>query len=169
MTDSKDPRPLSKTTAKPEAAAAPKPEAAKPVAEPKAAPEKPAATKAAPEKPAAEPKEAQGTLDLGFSLEGLNIQQLAQLQADAAVRFAEAKKAALVDARRAVEKLASDWGFSMLELGFQPVKSKSKAPIGAPKYRNPADPAQTWTGTGRKPQWILDALEKGVDIETMKI
>lgn len=30
-----------------------------------------------------------------------------------------------------------------------------------PKYRNPADPAQTWTGRGRPPHWAKALLEAG--------
>jgi DNA-binding protein H-NS len=29
------------------------------------------------------------------------------------------------------------------------------------KFRNPKDSAQTWTGRGRKPNWLVDALKKG--------
>ncbi|HRX71433.1 MAG: H-NS histone family protein [Gammaproteobacteria bacterium] len=28
---------------------------------------------------------------------------------------------------------------------------------GRPKYRNPADPDQTWTGRGKMPNWLKDA------------
>ncbi len=31
----------------------------------------------------------------------------------------------------------------------------------APKYRNPADKAQTWTGRGRMPAWAGDLYEAG--------
>jgi len=31
----------------------------------------------------------------------------------------------------------------------------------APKYRNPADHAQTWSGRGRAPRWFKAALRKG--------
>ena len=33
---------------------------------------------------------------------------------------------------------------------------------GAPKYRNPKDPSQTWTGHGRRPLWRAKA---GGDIQ----
>ncbi|PPC75765.1 histidinol phosphate phosphatase [Pokkaliibacter plantistimulans] len=44
------------------------------------------------------------------------------------------------------------------------VKSKS-----APQYYNPADPSQTWTGKGRKPKWIEEALNNGSDLEDFRI
>jgi DNA-binding protein H-NS len=31
-----------------------------------------------------------------------------------------------------------------------------------PKYRNPANPDQTWAGRGMKPRWFVDALASGV-------
>ena len=31
----------------------------------------------------------------------------------------------------------------------------------APKYRNPANPEQTWTGRGKRPRWFSEALAKG--------
>jgi DNA-binding protein H-NS len=42
----------------------------------------------------------------------------------------------------------------------------SKSPA---KYRNPNDPMQTWTGKGRKPRWMAEALERGVQLEEMEI
>ena len=30
-----------------------------------------------------------------------------------------------------------------------------------PKYRNPADPNQTWAGRGKRPRWFADALTAG--------
>ncbi len=32
----------------------------------------------------------------------------------------------------------------------------------APKYRNPANPEQTWTGRGRSPLWVLDLQKNGM-------
>jgi DNA-binding protein H-NS len=39
----------------------------------------------------------------------------------------------------------------------------------APRYRNPADASQQWTGRGRQPQWVKDWLEAGKDIAGLKL
>jgi DNA-binding protein H-NS len=39
------------------------------------------------------------------------------------------------------------------------VASRGKA---APKYRNPADPEQTWTGRGRLPKWAAELQKNGI-------
>ncbi len=43
---------------------------------------------------------------------------------------------------------------------------KSKVPA---KYANPADPAQTWTGRGRKPAWVNDFLTSGKTLDDLMI
>jgi DNA-binding protein H-NS len=38
-----------------------------------------------------------------------------------------------------------------------------------PKYRNPADPSQTWSGRGAAPQWVADRLAAGGKKEDLAI
>ncbi|CAK0744546.1 DNA-binding protein H-NS [Gammaproteobacteria bacterium] len=83
------------------------------------------------------------------------------------------------DRRRAVMKqvreLISAHNLSMDELAATRAKraakgegrkSVSKSP---PKYRNPDNHAQTWTGKGRKPGWLLSAVQRGDSLEGMII
>lgn len=51
---------------------------------------------------------------------------------------------------------------------------KEKAPAKAtrkvaPKYANPADASLTWTGRGRKPVWVVDALAAGKTLDELAI
>jgi len=39
----------------------------------------------------------------------------------------------------------------------------------APKYRNPANSRETWTGRGRKPLWVVAALESGKKLQDLAI
>ena len=36
-----------------------------------------------------------------------------------------------------------------------------KAPL-PPKFRNPSDPEQTWSGRGKRPNWFKEALARGI-------
>ena len=38
-----------------------------------------------------------------------------------------------------------------------------------PKYRNPANPAETWTGRGKHPRWLAAQLAKGKKLEDFLI
>lgn len=80
------------------------------------------------------------------------------------------------DARKAAEKAAAEFGFSLNELDdAAPAKSKKpKAPKkpskpSKPKYLNPADHTQTWTGKGRQPNWFRAEVEKGTAPAAMEI
>jgi DNA-binding protein H-NS len=79
-------------------------------------------------------------------------------------------------ARKAAEKAAAEFGFSLGDLSDETPKTKGKktkkkvsGPKAAPKYANPADQGQTWTGKGRQPNWFRLAVEKGAAPESMEI
>ncbi|MGB0968389.1 MAG: H-NS family nucleoid-associated regulatory protein, partial [Halocynthiibacter sp.] len=38
-----------------------------------------------------------------------------------------------------------------------------------PRYANPADQEQTWTGKGRKPNWFTEALSRGINPSEMEL
>lgn len=45
-------------------------------------------------------------------------------------------------------------------------KPRSK---GEAKYRNSIDPSQTWSGKGRKPEWVNTYLANGGELENLRI
>ncbi|HXV36967.1 MAG TPA: H-NS histone family protein [Myxococcota bacterium] len=40
---------------------------------------------------------------------------------------------------------------------------------GGPAYRNPNNSSDTWTGKGRPPKWVRDALASGAQLEELAI
>jgi DNA-binding protein H-NS len=40
---------------------------------------------------------------------------------------------------------------------------------GGPAYRNPCNSAETWTGRGRHPKWVREALASGLRLEDLAI
>jgi DNA-binding protein H-NS len=38
-----------------------------------------------------------------------------------------------------------------------------------PKYRNPAEPAQTWAGRGKQPRWLTAQLRTGKKLDDFRI
>jgi DNA-binding protein H-NS len=44
--------------------------------------------------------------------------------------------------------------------------AKSRA---RPKYRNPAEPSETWAGHGKKPRWLTAQLKSGKKIDDFRI
>lgn len=94
-----------------------------------------------------------------YDLEALSLSELKKMQKDVAKAISTFEDRQKAEARAKVEALARDLGYSLTELVGIETKS-SRAPI-APKYRHPKNPALTWSGRGRKPQWFVEALESG--------
>ena len=38
-----------------------------------------------------------------------------------------------------------------------------------PKYRNPANPKETWAGRGLKPRWLIALLKQGKKLEDIEV
>jgi DNA-binding protein H-NS len=48
-------------------------------------------------------------------------------------------------------------------------RERRKYPRVFPKYRNPEDPSETWSGRGKQPRWLTAALKTGHKIEEFLI
>jgi DNA-binding protein H-NS len=46
---------------------------------------------------------------------------------------------------------------------------RPKYPKVPPKYRNPLAPSQKWSGRGKRPKWVIAALEAGQRLDDLKI
>lgn len=114
-----------------------------------------------------------------------NEETLESLDKEAAI-IAEKRKALLAKTRDAelgkAKAMVKIYGFTAAELEIdiveiKPTKKARKARVAngtstkvvaklPPKYVNPEDSTKTWSGKGRKPNWILDLEKNKVDIET---
>jgi DNA-binding protein H-NS len=71
--------------------------------------------------------------------------------------------------------MVKEHGISLVELFPQvgkissQTKTKHKGVDQKVKYRNPDNPAQTWSGTGRKPTWLVEALSSGQSLEDFAV
>ncbi len=48
-------------------------------------------------------------------------------------------------------------------------RERRKYPRVFPKYRNPMEPSETWSGRGKRPRWLTTALNTGHTIEEFVI
>jgi DNA-binding protein H-NS len=53
--------------------------------------------------------------------------------------------------------------------GRRAAGATAAAPANAPRYRNPDNAEQTWSGRGRRPRWIHDAEASGRSLPDMEI
>jgi DNA-binding protein H-NS len=108
-----------------------------------------------------------------IDLSKLKRADLEKLQSDIEKTLKDVSKKEMKAAREAAEKAVGAFGFSLSDVigsGAAPKGRRSgtrgKLP---PKYRNPNDPAKTWSGRGRKPDWIKEAEAAGRPISDFEI
>lgn len=104
---------------------------------------------------------------MNVDLSTLTHKELENLLEDVKVAIKSAYERDRVEARKAAEKAAAEFGFSLDEVSSSAKKNKSVK--SAAKYANPSDPSQTWTGKGRQPNWFRDLVANGADPETLEI
>ena len=118
---------------------------------------------------------------MAIDLSSLSPRELRKLIDDASrERKRKEKRPPIAAVRKKLTKMAVAEGYSLMELfGLQspartPTKvagpsvpkrgSTRKSTAGtkvAPKYRNPANPAETWSGRGKHPKWMTTAMAGG--------
>jgi DNA-binding protein H-NS len=103
---------------------------------------------------------------MAVDLDAMSKDELKKLIKDAEKALKTLETRRLAEAKQAAESAAKEYGFSLDELLGGAAK---KGPKGVPKYANPADASQTWTGKGRKPNWVNDALASGKSLDDLKI
>ncbi len=86
-------------------------------------------------------------------LQKLSLKELTTLQTRINQAIAEKRIEERSEVRAKMEEIARASGFSVADL----FGGKGKRGKVAPKYRNPKDPSQTWTGRGRRPNWMVEA------------
>lgn len=99
-----------------------------------------------------------------MNLDSMSKEELMDLKAqvEKAIKTVESRRK--TDALKAAEAAAKEHGFSLDQL----TRGKSGS-VSVAKYRNPANPEQTWTGRGRKPTWFTEALANGTSADDMAI
>lgn len=107
------------------------------------------------------------------NIDGLTFSQLAELHTQTEERMKSLKEEARVELLHKLTETAAKEGFTIEEVvGLKKVKKsgrKASGRVKTPKYANPSDSSQTWTGNGRAPRWLLDLEKSGKDREDFLI
>ncbi|GGD34379.1 H-NS family nucleoid-associated regulatory protein [Pseudoxanthomonas indica] len=121
---------------------------------------------------------------MSIDLRGLSAKELGALIDQARKQQTKlAKRTPIATVRSKITKFAQAEGYTLEELfgGVKSAPSRGKtaaAPSSragrklgkvAPKYRNPANPKETWTGRGKQPRWMAALTAKGKKVEDFLI
>ncbi|HUW80842.1 MAG TPA: H-NS histone family protein [Acidocella sp.] len=81
-------------------------------------------------------------------------------QAEALLQQAEtARRAEIAAVVADIQARMKEFGITLADLKGGTKKAKARGAVAA-KYRNPAT-GESWSGRGRAPRWLADALAKG--------
>ena len=94
------------------------------------------------------------------SYDNMSVKELRELQAKVSDALDKARVTRKRELKAKVKTMVEKEGFTLDEL-FGERKAGGRKTIGVPKYRNPEDPSQTWTGKGKRPNWMNVLLKKG--------
>lgn len=107
---------------------------------------------------------------MDINLDVLSLRELKDLQGRVTRAISGYEDRKKKEAFAELDEKAREMGYSLAELlAMQGAKAPRKRALAAPKYANPANPADTWTGRGRKPRWFIEGLAAGRAPEEMAI
>lgn len=120
---------------------------------------------------------------MNLNLDELSIDELGKLIKQAERKLEKKRMDAVKAAQAEIGKIARELGVSVDDLLQEKAARKKKATrgkVGRPrktgvrkpakiKYRNPANSAETWTGRGKRPIWLRNALENGASLESFEV
>lgn len=116
---------------------------------------------------------------MAIDLKALSAKELQTLIAGANAQMQEAHATQVRTVREKIDGLLKSAGLKLADV--YPARGGKKAPgkkapgkkatgSVAPKYRNPANASETWSGRGRQPLWFSKAIKKrGVTAESLLI
>lgn len=120
---------------------------------------------------------------MSIDLRGLSAKELATLISKAKEQQTRiAKRTPIATVRSKITKFAKAEGYTLDELfgttsakatkkSTKAARTKPARKLGkvAPKYRNPANTKETWSGRGKQPRWLAALTAKGKKVEEFLI
>ncbi|CAD2249172.1 H-NS family nucleoid-associated regulatory protein [Xanthomonas arboricola] len=120
---------------------------------------------------------------MSIDLSGLSAKQLGALIKNAKKQqTVVAKRAPIAKVRTQLTRAAKAQGYSIEELfgasagSGRPAAAAKPGPRAGrklgkvpPKYRNPANPQEAWTGRGKQPRWLAELTAAGKKVEDFLI
>ena len=103
-----------------------------------------------------------------INIDKFSLKDLVDLEHKVQKAIAAGKDRERAELKQKIHAMAEHSGFSVNELFGGRGAGKGKS-TGVAKYKNPDNHSETWTGRGRKPNWLLARLHKGAKMSDFEI
>lgn len=100
-----------------------------------------------------------------INLDDLSVAELDRLKNNIDYAISNRRQSELLKVRRKIDDILEESGFNLQEI--MEVKA-SRKPV-KPKYQNPNNPENVWTGRGRRPVWVEQLLSSGKSLDDLLI
>ena len=103
---------------------------------------------------------------MAINVDNLSLKDINDLEARLAKVKAAAAQAERVKLKEKIDNLLKGTGITVHDLYGAGRRGKGKS---AAKFANPDDRSETWTGRGRKPNWLVAKLKRGAKMTDFAI
>ena len=100
-----------------------------------------------------------------ININGLSLKELMELSNNVDKAIAERKQVERAELKHKMAQMAAAAGLSLAEV----MGTGRKGGAVQPKYRNPENGSETWSGRGRQPKWLVARMKKGAKREDFLI
>ena len=106
----------------------------------------------------------------GIDLSKLSIEELETLAKDIQAEVTARREAERQRVLGQMRELAASLGLTLEEV-VRLERSQSKGTAGGAqaRYRHPNDPSLTWSGRGKRPAWLTEALAAGKSLDDFAV
>jgi DNA-binding protein H-NS len=105
-----------------------------------------------------------------IDLSKLSLEELDTLVKDVQAELVARREAEREGVLNQMRELAASLGLTLEDVGkLERGKGAAAAVAVQPKYRHPEDPSLTWSGRGKRPRWLAEALASGKSLEDFAI
>ncbi len=102
------------------------------------------------------------------NVDRMTLKEINDLEAKIVKAKSAARDKAKSDLKDKIDRLVDGSGFTIAELYGFAARGRGRSKLAA-KYANPDNKTETWTGRGRKPNWLVARLKKGSKMDDFAI
>lgn len=102
----------------------------------------------------------------GIDLSKLSLEELQNLARDIETEIVTRRAAEKERVLTQMRELAASVGMTLEEVLRQ---ERLGASAAGPRFRHPDEPSLTWSGRGKRPAWVTEALASGKSLEDLAI
>lgn len=100
------------------------------------------------------------------------VEEIHEVIARADAELERRRQIKITEVRNQIKSLAESVGMSpeLLLVAKTARRQRDKLkPVREIRFRNTSNPAETWTGRGKRPRWLAQALANGASLETFRV